>query len=58
LARNQKRSSSGTLKFERFENQIILNVLEESKPKGLNRIAKIDYGHLYMREENINLNIG
>ena len=27
-----------------------------SKPKGLNRIAKIGYGHLCLREENIRFN--
>jgi hypothetical protein len=38
--------SSGALKVEKLENQIILNVLGESKPKSLNRIAKISYDHL------------
>lgn len=32
--------SSGTLKVERLEREIILNVLEASEPKVLNRIAK------------------
>jgi hypothetical protein len=29
------------------------NILGAIKPKGLNRIAKLDYGHLWMREENL-----
>ena len=33
-----------------------LKVLRASKPKGLNRIAKIASGHLYPREENLNFN--
>ena len=32
--------SSGTLKIERLESQIILKVLRASKPKDLNRVAK------------------
>jgi hypothetical protein len=27
--------------------------LEARKPKGLNRITKIGYGHLFLREENL-----
>jgi hypothetical protein len=27
--------------------------LEAIKPKGINRIAKIGYGHLYLREEDL-----
>ena len=39
--------SSGTLKVERLENQIILYVLGASKPKGLNSIANnADQGRL------------
>jgi hypothetical protein len=30
-----------------------LKVLGAIKPKGLNRLAKISYGHLYLREENV-----
>ena len=41
---------SGTLKVERLENQIILIFLGAIKPKGLNRIVKISYGHLYLCE--------
>jgi hypothetical protein len=28
---------------------------EASNPKGLNRISKIGYGHLYLMEENLRL---
>ena len=41
--------SSGTLKVERLESQIILKSLGAIKPDGLNRIAKISY--VYLREE-------
>jgi hypothetical protein len=37
------------LKTERLENQIILNCWGAIKPKGLNRIAKISYGQIYLR---------
>jgi hypothetical protein len=40
------------LKIERWEIQII-KVLEAIKPKGLNSIAKIGYGHLCQRGDNL-----
>jgi hypothetical protein len=39
------------LKIVRLESQIMLMHLEAIKPKGTNRIAKIDYGHLSLIEE-------
>ena len=38
---------------ERVESQIVSKDLGASKPKGLHRIAKIVYGHLCLREENL-----
>jgi len=38
-----EKPSSGTLKIERLESQ----------PKGLNRIDKVGYDHLLLREENL-----
>jgi hypothetical protein len=32
-----------------LESQIIFKVLGAIKPKGLNRVAKIGYGHLCLR---------
>jgi hypothetical protein len=39
--------------IERLENQIILKCLGAIKTKGLNRTAKIGYGHLCLRMENL-----
>jgi hypothetical protein len=44
-----------TLKVESLESQIMLKVLGR-KPKGQDRIAKIGYGHLWLREENLSFN--
>ena len=46
-------TSSGTLKAERLESQIIYKSLGVIKPNGLNRIAKFGYGHLCRGEENL-----
>jgi hypothetical protein len=48
--------SSGTIAVERMESQIIKKVLGASKPKGLNRIAKMGLSHLCLREENLSFN--
>jgi hypothetical protein len=48
--------SLGMLQIERLESQIIKNTLETSKPKGLNRVSKICYRCLSMREENLSFN--
>jgi hypothetical protein len=40
-----------------LESQIILKGLGAIKPKGLNRIARIGYGHLCMREENLSISV-
>ena len=44
---------TGRLKIERLESQIILKYLRAIKPKDLNVIAKIVYGHLCLREDNL-----
>jgi hypothetical protein len=38
------------LKAKIFESQIIFKSLGARKPKGLNRISKIGYGHIFLRE--------
>jgi hypothetical protein len=43
------------LKIERWEIQTTKD-LEAIKPKGLNSIAKIGYGHLCQRGENLSFN--
>ena len=43
-------------KFKQLENQITLKYLGDRKQKGLNRIAKVDQGHLCLREENPSFN--
>ena len=40
-----------------FDSQISLKSLRARKLKGINRIAKTDYGHLYLREENISTDL-
>jgi hypothetical protein len=45
--------SSGTFKVKILESQIILKSLNTRKPKDLKRIAKIGYGHIYLREEHL-----
>ena len=46
---------SGTLKVERLESQIILQVLEATKPKGINRIDKLGYSHLCIHIKMTNM---
>jgi hypothetical protein len=45
-----------TLKVKIFESQIILKSLGATKPKGINRVATIGKGHLFLREENLSFN--
>jgi hypothetical protein len=47
--------SSGTPRVKRLEDQTIIKSLGAIKPKGLNRISKIGYGHLCLREENLRI---
>jgi hypothetical protein len=42
-------------KIERLESQIIYKVLGAIKHRGLNMIANIGSGHLFLREENLSL---
>jgi hypothetical protein len=44
--RNKNVDTSGTLKVNIFESQMIKNSLRARKLNGLHRIAKIGYGHL------------
>jgi hypothetical protein len=46
-----KKPSPGMLKAKLCKAQIIYKSLGVLKPKDLNRIAKIDFGHIYLREE-------
>jgi hypothetical protein len=45
------------LKDRVFKSQINSKYLGARKPKGLNRIAKIGYGHLCLMEENISFTV-
>jgi hypothetical protein len=44
------------VKIRKFWKENNLKGFGASKPKGLNRIAKIGYGHLCLREENLSFN--
>lgn len=39
-----------------WKAKIIIKKVGASKPKGLNRMAKIGKGHLYQKEENLSFN--
>jgi hypothetical protein len=42
-------------KTKRLQSQIIFKVLGAIKQKDLNRIAKVDYGYLFLLEENLSV---
>ena len=48
-------TSSGMLKAKIFKCQIILNSLGARKPNGLNRVARIAYGRLCLKDEYVSM---
>jgi hypothetical protein len=42
-------------KTKKLQSQIIVKVLGAIKQKDLNRIAKVDYGYLFLLEENLSV---
>ena len=48
---------SGTPKAKILESQMILKSLGARKPKGLNRVDKISYGHLSLRDEYLSFKV-
>ena len=45
--------SLGTHIIKRLETNLIQKSLGAWKPTGLNRVSKLGYGHLCLREENL-----